>query len=1203
MKRMTLMLVLLLLPLALLFSCKTKSSSDNSNQNTPGDNNTEDSSDVIYSSSTEPLIVTNIDSLSSVYQSVDAMANDIYTYTGKYPRICNDTYEKAAHEIVVGDTSRPISVKAKQLLDNAIRREFGDSGDIDELMEDRVGYAVYADGGSVAIVWTDWHLDETAASYLLNNYVTEASLKLEDGYFDFKTLSLNEFLDARGQQIRDEQWKRLETAIGKEYGSKIIDSLKNLYKIYDSDAVSWLANLYDADIGGFYFSNSARNTIGFLPDIESTYGVLCLVEETGMAEMFDNDYTKALPSWMLEQIGSWIQSLQDEDGYFYHPQWPKEYLYERGLQSRMTRDLGSARSVLRKLGIPENHPTSSLIRSGKLSVGGNAAIAVSKVVQTAGMLSQFESVSAFQNYVNALDEEVLAIKNPDERAYKLYAIGNEFQSTTSMVKSNPEFVTILYRFFEKHQDPDTGTWSSVVTYNAANGLHKISHIYNSLGLELQYVDEMVKTMMDLLSRDVTTDPINAGVEVYNAWSSLGYIYENLRRCSSNPAAGQKKLAEVKEYVYAHAVEAIDATTSQISGFMREDGSAGYNRDGSSSTAQGCPIAVSGTVEGDVNGYSIVTTSITKYIASALDFPELEVKLFSEKERVEFVRILEDLGTIIKDADTLLPDVPATFEDGEIPENFHIGVDSGRVLNNGASVTVDDIDGNKVLHVIGVHRGGEVNGRNHGITIPINLTSSQANAAIIEFDLYVNDNGSDDNNSSLIEWVIRGKGGIILYPRIGTTSAGKVMLYDSNRAPIAVLGNIDQKIKFRFEYYWAEGEYKVYVNDLLKGKGNNLYSSSLINNPVTEMLLCSPSGTYSNYYLDNLRCSRVEKKYNPDDQIQYPEKPETEDFEGEINSVEFGAGYNVITEKGFSAVYPSNKTNNGGATAVVRTDEETGNKFLSVYAPTRANDERGHSLKMSVPTEMRDYPNAYVFETSIKLNSVSTSKGFLEIVFLNQTKGYRYGQINMTTNDDGLICLAGLPIGYYDQWFNLKLEYYLEVGVIRVYNDNLYMGEITTFTSSDSITAKDVSALGAVTGFSVSVLNSGGSASFSIDNFATSLNELEYDADRVVDTLPAPTPDPDDFLPEIEEEPDPTPDPDQLGTGVGTTPDPDPDEPGTGGGTTPDPDPDEPGTGGGTVTPPAEIPEDNETEAPPLPGEGTSPDDYLPSDPDGFAPIN
>lgn len=1198
MKHIVALLVTVVMLIGLLSSCKTKDTPGDTTD-TPGDTTGNTAGSEIYGNNVKTVIITNANQEDRIYESLSYVAGDIHLRTGIYPRICSDAEAQSAHEIVIGDTTRPIAVKAAELLERTIKREASTYPDEESALEDIVGYAVYAEGGSIAVVWTDWHVDEMAVEYLLDNYITENSLTLEDGYFEAKTLSLNEYLTQRAERMRDEQWAALENAIGKEYGSEIVSSMKSLYKLYRPEAVSWLANLYDADIGGFYYSNSARNTIGFLPDIESTYGVLCLVEETGMAEMFNNDYTKALPKWMLEQIGRWIQSLQDEDGYFYQPQWPKEYLYERGLQSRMTRDLGSAKSVLRKLGLLEIYPMSSLKYSGTLSAGRDVVTAVSKVIPTAGMLSQFESVENFRSYINKLDEEVMAISSPDERAYKLYAIGNEFQSTTSMVKANPEFATILYSFFEKHQDPDTGTWSSVVTYNAANGLHKIAHIYNSLGFELKYVDEMITTIISLLSRDVTTDPINAGVEVYNAWSSIEYIYENLRRCSSNPAQGQKKLAEIKQYVYANIAEAIDATASQIAGFIREDGSAGYNRDGSSSTAQGCPVAVSGTEEGDVNGYSIVTTSITRYIAGALDLPQYEVKLFGEKERLEFVGILEELGTIVKDADTLLPDVPITFEDGEIPEQFKIGVDSGKVLNEGASVTVDEVDGNHVLHVVGVNRNGIENGRNHAITVPINLTSSQANAAIIEFDLYVNDNGSDDNNSSLIEWVMRGKGGIILCPRIGTTSAGKVMLYDSNRAPIAVLGNIDQKIKFRFEYYWAEGEYKVYVNDLLKGKGNTLYAASLINNPITEMLLCSPSGTYSNYYIDNLRCSRVEKKYNPDDQIQYPEKPVTEDFEGATTSNQYGNGYNVITENGFSAVYSENKTNNGGATAVVRTDAVTGNKFLSVYAPTRANDERGHSLKMSVPTEMRDYPNAYVFETSIKLNSVSTSKGFLEIIFLNQTKGYRYGQINMTTNDDGIVCLAGLPVGYYDEWFDLKLEYYLEVGVIRVYNNNLYMGEITTFTSSDKTTAKDVAKLEAVTDFGISVYNASGSASFSIDNFATSLTELEYDADRAVDTLPAPNPDPDNFVPEPlpDEEPEPEPDP-NPGTGGGTTPDP---NPGTGGGTTPKPDPD-PGTGGGT-TPSPEIPEDNETEAPPLPGDNVYPDDYLPSDPDGYAPID
>ncbi len=1196
MKRLIVLIIAVILPIITLFSCKTE---------TPGDDaGKEPAGNAIYGSNIETVLVVDINASEQVVDCVDAIADEINSLTGKYPRKFGDTQPQADHEIVIGDTTRPITVKAKELLTKAIKKEIRNASNEDEALADTVGYAIYAEGGSVAIVWTDWHIVENSVDYFIENYIANDSLSLADGYLKVETLSLSAYLEERGNRIREEQWKTLEEKIGPEYGPEVVASMRNLYELYRPEAVSWLANLYDADIGGFYFSNSARNTEGFLPDIESTYTALSLVEATGMAEMFDNDYSKALPAEMLQKIGKWIQSLQDEDGYFYHPQWPKEFLKERGLQSRMTRDLNSARTVLRKLGLPEIHPASSLGLSGRLSAGRDVVTAVSKLIPTSGMLGQFESVEKFQEHIDKYDAEVEAIKDPDERAYKLYAIGNEFQSVTGMVKDNPEFVTILHQFFEKHQDPNTGTWSSVPTYNAANGLHKIAHIYNSLGLELKYIDQMIVTMINILSRDVTTDPIDAGVQVYNAWSSIEYIYENIRRCSANPQEAEKKLDEVKQYVYANITKAIDATASQIAGFIREDGSSGYNRNGSTSTAQGCPVAVSGSVEGDVNGYCIVVTDIIRYIVGALDLPEYEVKLFSEKERVEFVRILENLGTIIKDEEELVADVPITFEDGQIPEQFRIGVDNGRVVSEGASVTIEEIDGNHVLHYVGVHRQGIADGRNLAITIPINLTSSKANAAVIEFDLCIFDDGSDDNNPDLIEWIIRGGNGgnIILYPTIGTTSAGKVILYDSNGATIAVLGNVDSKIKFRFEYYWEQGEYKAYANDLLKGKGNTLYSSTLINNPVTEMLLCSPSGAYANCYIDNLRCSRVAKPYDPDEQIQYPEKPVIEDFEDEVNLAQYGKGYNVTTEKGFSAVYDNanNRTNLGGATAVVRTDE-TGNKFLSVYAPKRANDERGHTLKMSVPTEMRDYPNAYVFEARIKLNSVSTSKGFLEIMFFN---GGRYGQINMTTDDNGMVCLAELPIGYYDEWFDLRLEYHLEVGVIRVFNNNLYVGEITRFTSSDKATGNDTSKLGDentkainITDFSISVLNSGGSASFSIDNFATSLTELEY-TERGVDTLPAPSPDPDNFIPEPlpdeeheQPKPEPEPEPDPK-------PKPEPEQPGT------NPDPDQPGTGtGGSVTSPSEIPEDSDAPAPPLPGESLSPDDYLPSDPDGFTPID
>ena len=859
------------------------------------------------------------------------------------------------------------------------------------------------------------------------------------------------------------------------------------------------------------------------------------VEEMGMAEMFGNDYAKALPSWLIEKTASWVQSLQDEDGYYYHPQWPKSYIYERGLQSRITRDLGSARTILNRAGYSEIYSTASIGLDGRL-LDSDKVVAVSKVIPTA-VLSQFESVESFRKYINGLDKEVSAISDPDSRAGRLYAIGNEFQSTVGMVKRNPEYVTILHEFFKKHQDPSTGTWSTVLTFNATNSLHKIGYVYNALGLKFDYIYEMMDTVIEILSRDVETNPISSGVDVANAWAAIEHIYSNIKITAKNNSEREEMLSEMMNYVYANITTAIDATFSQLSGFVQQDGSIGYFRRGSSYTSQGCPTAVSGMAEGDVNGYGCASYSVTGYIAIALGYPEYEIKAFSEKERVEFVRILEKLGGVVKNQEEILPEKIYTFEDGIIPEE--IAIETGTNLpTDGASVTVDEINDNKSLHIVAVDRKGKAGVQNHSVTFPINLTESGANAAVMEFDFCVYDDGSTAHYK-MIEWAMRSNGTLIVYPTIGKTSAGKVMLYDSNAKAITELCKVGEKIRLRFEYFWAEGEYKIYVNDKFKAKSKTLYASSLTNMPLTDMSFYTPTSLYANYTIDNFRASRIAKFYDPDETVQYPKEPLTEDFEGNVTSTRYGNGYNVITDKGFSALYSENYTNNGGATAVVREDSDTGNKFLSVYAPARANREYSHVLKMSVPTQMAAEPNTYVFEASFKLNSVCPSKNFLQIAFINTSSNYRYGQLNMSVNDKGIACLTGVPIGYFDEWFDLRIEYHFDVGVIRIYNDGHFMGDVTTFSDSDTITAKKVSALDSITDFSVGTINSGGAFSFSIDNMAISMQRTEY-SEKTAEALPAPAPDPDNFIPEIPEEtpePEPKPVPTPTPTpGGGNTPD-------------------------------------------------------------------
>ena len=60
-------------------------------------------------------------------------------------------------------------------------------------------------------------------------------------------------------------WQDLE----KIAPAEVVTSLKKLNSFYEGRNIAvWMANLYDPEIGGFYYSNSARDHEGFMPDID-----------------------------------------------------------------------------------------------------------------------------------------------------------------------------------------------------------------------------------------------------------------------------------------------------------------------------------------------------------------------------------------------------------------------------------------------------------------------------------------------------------------------------------------------------------------------------------------------------------------------------------------------------------------------------------------------------------------------------------------------------------------------------------------------------------------------------------------------------------------------------------------------------------------------------------------------------------------------
>ena len=205
----------------------------------------------------------------------------------------------------------------------------------------------------------------------------------------------------------EQRWQRLSELAAPD----VVAALRSAYDYYDGrKLIEWVANLYDVEVGGFYYSNSGRNTEGYLPDIESTNQALSFLESSGMLSSLGGRYSANVPAWMKNEIVAFVKGLQDESGYFYHPQWSRELHHQN--PERMGRDLSWATSMLVNFGAKPYYttPGGKLQGEGKPSetnltgkLRASKASAVSKIAATAGLNSHLATPETFKAYLASLN--------------------------------------------------------------------------------------------------------------------------------------------------------------------------------------------------------------------------------------------------------------------------------------------------------------------------------------------------------------------------------------------------------------------------------------------------------------------------------------------------------------------------------------------------------------------------------------------------------------------------------------------------------------------------------------------------------------------------------------------------------------------------------------------------------------------------------
>ena len=1092
MKKTLLAILSLLFVMSALFSCGDSDKGGDKPKAPAG---------AIYGEGMTTYLVSNVQYTDIEYKHVNDLFNALLVQNDGDTIVVTDAVDKIDNEIIVGSSSRDLSKTAEKYLANRIKREIRNSTDEDYAEKDLVGYAIYSDGSSVAIVWSEYHLAEVAINYFIKNYIEIAdSLALEEGYVKSEVFSLEGYLTDRGNEIIQNAWEVYESYAGAD----ITAAMKELYTLYTDDMVLWYADLYDPEIGGWYWSNSARDNEGFLPSIEETYEALGFISNSGMAEMYDGKWENAIPQWLKDSVANFIYNLQDPDGFYYHPQWPKEFINASGLQSRITRDRGSANTVLNKLGVKPKYSSYASNDALTDKLGDSSVVAVSKAIAVADkeMLWQYESLENFKAF---LDDYRAQLSRTTGWATLFYSWGNQFQSTTGYMTQ--EMKDMLIEFFYEYQDPESGMWmhpsEDLEEANPTNGLHKVGAVFNYIGGELRYTDEMVDTVFEMLSWTVDEKPQGGCTQIYNTWSCLPYIYTNIRKFGQGTDIERiEKCQKIKDRVYAEAPRLIKITFEQVSGFRLPDGSFTLARGAGSHYGQGCQISVPGVLEGNVNGTSIAHFALISHIDQALELQQYSVPTFTERERVMFINRLEEMSPVIKIEAELMSEVVYDFTDieiGALPEGFTSALDSGKVPNEGSKVSVEQLeDGNNVLFVHARPRT-VTNGRNYGLNIPVLDTNRNSNVSIIEHKIYID--RSSSTMPSLIEVIYRAQKGsnIVLYLKVGLNAAGVVTLYDSNSAKICDIGKANEVIDLKVEYYPIDGVYKVFSGGLFKGAASSTYGGAA-HAIIGSVNMSTPSGGYGEYWFDDVNFRSTLKEYVDSSEDMSAVQPATyEGFEGGYSLVEKSLSYtdsdgtaingsvsNILFDNAIGIEY-GGSTNEHGATASVLTDSK-GNKYVNITSPARVHQkDRSHGFTLS-PEECTFKPNAFAYDIDLKVDSKlpdgSSSTPLISIVLYGSNK--KYIQYNSTLDNSGNVYFAGVKIGTCDEWSSLRFIFDIVGEKVEVYTKNdageyEYVGKLGIASGATDGKTKDISVVGDQ--FNTLAWSCGSATSFNFDNAA------------------------------------------------------------------------------------------------------------------------
>ena len=605
--------------------------------------------------------------------------------------------EENAAGIVIGDTDRPITDRAKALLP--------------ALDGDEAAYAILFDGDGAALVWNHPYAAVRGIGYLFDTYLSAPTLTVEVGTSFVGRVSLSAYaeeLRVKEEERKAEIERRFAARFDVIADPRVRTAVKGFYEeFFDPEKlIRWWAGLYDPDFGGFYYANSARDNDGYYPDMESTYQVLLQLK----------DFVPDLPAFfgekITEKIVDFYRTRQDpDDGYFYHPQWSRAV--SRANVMRYSRDQDWAIAVLEWLGSEPLYPTAIDRVSGE--DGGTVSTEWQPNESSVrAYISNLLNTTSCEHWGNQIETQATTFYATGMLDTVLDILDARINSTYGLWVQN--YSSAIDRYINLAGNNET-------PYGLYTNAYKIAKCYNIAGRPIPYALKMAENAIKAIC---SRDPGARVTYLFNPWATLGNVRENLVKYGAP--------GEVSAYdalLHENVVEMIDALGASLGRYRHDDGSYSYLQSGSKSTIYDTPVSL-GLDEGDVNGNNLVVLLGT-HMSAAVGLSEL-IPIFNENHAALFRKLLDNAPKINKKSITSDSYASFTFESDAVGAS-PAGTADNKASGTTFKVASDPTDpSNKVLE-IKKDTEGSVTGGN--LTIPTKKVPKMDNSSSIRITMRIN----------------------------------------------------------------------------------------------------------------------------------------------------------------------------------------------------------------------------------------------------------------------------------------------------------------------------------------------------------------------------------------------------------------------------------------------------------------------------------